>query len=73
MANNIDLTDAFEVVQLARQALYEIEYLYIPANDSESNTDLFLKVLQTKLNFAKEAVSLLPTAISTIDSYIVKK
>lgn len=69
MENEQKLHAAFEAISLVRQALYDFEWMWMPSPESSSYQDM-LKQVEIKLNFAKEASSLLPDALNTISEFI---
>lgn len=67
--NAAELNNAMEAIKLAREALYDLEWVYIPEGDATEIDDK-LKLLEIRLNFAKEAAALLPQALSVMSKYI---
>jgi hypothetical protein len=64
-----ELSNAMEVIRLVREALYDLEWVYVP-DSGVNDEDKIFNILEVKLNYAKEATALLPEALSVMTKYI---
>jgi hypothetical protein len=67
----VEVGNALKAISLAREALYDLEYLYIPKTGDLGYAKA-IEILNVKVNYAKEATALLPDALKTLKKYINK-
>lgn len=68
----VEVSNALKAISLARDSLYDLEYIYIP-KAGDTGYDKAIEILNVKLNHAKEATALIPDALKTLKKYINKK
>jgi len=67
----VEISNALRAISLARDALYDLEYLHIPRTQ-EPDYKKTIEIINVKLNYAKETAALVPDALKTLKKYINK-